>query len=469
MAIGQHPLHAIDADALLPATGDGGAPRQRWLPLAIGVELSHGLNIPDARGNPNVPTVRWHVRNVQDQPRRTADNGVMENDRLIRPGQDDYDRLRSGFNTALEHRPIAIVDAAATSDVVAAVRLAGDSGRPITVMNTGHGPSASAGDAVMIRTHRMRRVVVDPMRRVARIEAGATWRDVIDAATPHRLAPLNGSSPAVGAVGYTLGGGVGHLARRFGFAADHVPWLEGVTADGRVRQITADTDPDLFWAMRGAGANFAVVTAMEIELFPVTTLLGGELCFGPDASDDVLHAYAEWSHDLPETIASSILLLEYPHDAALPHELRGTHVTHVRIADSSDDHARGARLADHLRAHRSTARRHGAADAVCGRRHDPSRAHRRTGPGVRPEHLARRLRPRRGEPAVQTRREDLRSPLPRRATRMGRRSRPSSCRAERRRAPRRSVLAGRDQRPDDRTPGPSRTNFSTRSNPGRLG
>ena len=235
--------------------------------------------------------------------------------------------------------------------MVAAVRLAERSGRPLAVMNTGHGPSVPADGAVLVRTGRMRGVGVDPVRRAARIEGGAAWRDVIEATTPHGLAPLNGSSPHVGAVGYTLGGGVGLLSRRFGFAADHVRWFDVVTADGRHRHVTADagSDPDLFWALRGAGANFGVVTAMEIDLFPVATLLGGELGFPASASDEVLHAYVEWARAVPETMASSVLLLGYPDDPAVAPELRGRHVTHVRIAFTGDDLDEGRRWVAALR------------------------------------------------------------------------------------------------------------------------
>ena len=238
---------------------------------------------------------------------------------------------------AIEHHPEVIVEATRPDDVVAAVRLAAAAGRPVAVMNTGHGPSVSADGAVLIRTGRLRGVEIDPVRRTARIAGGAAWRDVIDAAAPHGLAPLNGTSPHVGAVGYTLGGGVGLLGRRYGFAADHVHWLDVVTADGRHRHVSPDADPELFWALRGAGGNFGVVTAMEVQLFPVATVLGGELAFAAELSEKVLHTYVDWAREVPETVASSVLLLAYPDDPAVPGELRGRHITHVRVACSEDE------------------------------------------------------------------------------------------------------------------------------------
>jgi FAD/FMN-containing dehydrogenase len=241
------------------------------------------------------------------------------------------------------------VDAASPADVVAAVRLAAGAGRPVAVMNTGHAASVPADGAVLVRTGRLNRVDVDPVRRTARIEAGAVWRDVIEAATAYGLAPLNGTSPQVGAVGYTLGGGVGLMARRFGFAADHVRWLDVVTADAQTRHVTADVDADLFWALRGAGANFGVVTAMEVDLFPVASVLGGELGFEAAVSEDVLHGYAGWAREVPETMASSVMLLGYPDDPTVPRELRGRHITHVRIAYTGADDAEGYGWVERLR------------------------------------------------------------------------------------------------------------------------
>jgi hypothetical protein len=128
-----------------------------------------------------------------------------------------------------------------------------------------------------------------------------------------------------------------------------VRWIEVVTADGRERRVTPDSDPDLFWALRGAGANFGVVTAMEIDLFPVERLLGGGLFFGPEASAEVLEVYSRWAADAPEEMASSVLLLAYPDDAPVAEPLRGRHVTEVRFAWSGDDPALGRELIEPFR------------------------------------------------------------------------------------------------------------------------
>lgn len=132
---------------------------------------------------------------------------------------------------------------------------------------------------------------------------------MIEAAAPYGLAPLCGSAPSVGAVGYTLGGGLGPIARTYGFAADHVRSLEVVTADGRTRIADAGTEPDLFWALRGGKGDFGVVTAMTIGLVPVASLYGGGIFYAGEDSARVLHSYRAWSRDLPESTTTSVALL----------------------------------------------------------------------------------------------------------------------------------------------------------------
>ncbi|MFD5896356.1 FAD-binding oxidoreductase [Streptomyces sp. NPDC060366] len=265
-----------------------------------------------------------------------------------RPGQPGYDEARLGLNRAVESRPDRVVVARDEQDVVAAVRLAGARKRPLAVMATGHGPSRSADGAVLVNTGRMDGVEVDVSGATAWIEAGARWQGVLERTTPHGLAPLNGASPNVGAVGYLVGGGAGLLGRRFGFAADHVRRLRLVTADGRVREVTAQDEPDLFWAVRGGNDNFGLVVGMEIDLFPVSRLYGGGLYFAGEATADVLRAYAEWTRQVPEEMASSVLLVRNPDVPDVPDPLRGRFIAHIRIAHSGDV-ADGERLVRPLR------------------------------------------------------------------------------------------------------------------------
>lgn len=254
--------------------------------------------------------------------------------RALKPGEEGYDAERLSLNRAAQGRPAFVVTAAGTEDVLAAVRSATAAGRAVGVLATGHGPAVTTDDTVLINTRRMSGVRVDPAAGSAWVQAGAIWRQVLRETTPHGLAPLNGSSPNVGAVGYTTGGGAGLLGRRFGYAADHVRRLDVVTADGRLRAVTADSDPDLFWAVRGGKDNFGVVVGMEIGLFGVDRLYGGGLYFPGEATAQVLHAYAEWTRQVPEEMASSVLLSQNPDVPGVPEPLRGRFVTHVRIAYS---------------------------------------------------------------------------------------------------------------------------------------
>ena len=176
---------------------------------------------------------------------------------------------------------------------------------------------------VFVSTKGLQGVQVDPRRRRARVEAGVPWRTVIDTAAPFGLAPLSGSSSGVGVVGYTLGGGMGHLARRFGFAADHVRSVEMVTADGAIHTVTADSDPELFWAVRGGQSNFGIVSALEFDLFPVRRFFGGAMLFTSEAIADVLHAFSVWAPTLPETVTTSVALLRLPPVETVPPPLRG--------------------------------------------------------------------------------------------------------------------------------------------------
>ena len=143
--------------------------------------------------------------------------------------------------------------------------------------------------------------------------AGVRWRSVIDAAVPYGLAPLSGSSSGVGVVGYTLGGGMGHLARRHGFAADHVRAVELVTADGLARRVTADSDPELFWAVRGGQGRFGIATALEFDLVPLTEFFGGAMVFGPHGGRDACCAPSPtWAPTMPEEVTTSVALLRLP-------------------------------------------------------------------------------------------------------------------------------------------------------------
>ena len=251
---------------------------------------------------------------------------------VLRPGQDGYDDELSGFQTAFHHHPAVIVGAVAAPDVQAAIRFAASRGMLVAVQATGHGVSVLDHDGLLVTTGRMTGITIDPEARQAQIEAGARWDQVSEQAAVHGLAPLSGSAPQVGVTGYTLGGGIGLLSREFGYAADHVRALDVVTADGQARHVTAESDPDLFWALRGGRDNFGIVTSLEIGLLPVDRVYGGGLFFDAGQADTVLATFRDWTAAAPETLTASVGTITYPPMEAFPEPLRGRSVVHVRFA-----------------------------------------------------------------------------------------------------------------------------------------
>lgn len=249
------------------------------------------------------------------------------------PGQPGYADESRRYNLLAPLEPEVVVSAARAEDVRAAVRFAVAHGMPVAVKNSGHQMVSAAHGGVLVTTRRMKGISIDARRRRARVEAGVIWQEVIDEAAQHGLAPLSGSAPDVGVAGYTLGGGQSPvLGRSLGYAADHVHSLDVVTADGKLRTVTAESEPDLFWALRGCKGNFGVVTALEFELFPISRFYGGSLYFEGTHLAEILHAWRGWVTGLPVEATSSIAVQRLPPLPELPAPLRGANVVHLRYA-----------------------------------------------------------------------------------------------------------------------------------------
>ena len=269
---------------------------------------------------------------------------------VLLPGDAGYDDERAVFNLNHELVPAVIVVPESAADVQAAVNFAAEQRRPILVKTTGHQVIGKAHGAVVIATHRMNDITIDAIGRTARIGAGVLWSEVIAKAAKAGLAPLNGSNPTVGVVGYTLGGGLSPtLGRSHGYAADHVRSLDVVTADGELRHVKAESEPDLFWALRGGKGNFAVVTALEFDLFPVSRLYGGGIYFPGERTADVLRVRTDWHPSTPETMVTSIAVMRMPSIPELPEPVRGKFLVSVRIAYNGTT-ADGERMVEPLRA-----------------------------------------------------------------------------------------------------------------------
>ena len=269
---------------------------------------------------------------------------------VVLPGEDGWDLARQAWNLAADQRPVAVVFVETPADVAAVVEYARAHGFRVTTQATGHFAGSLDGfeNTILVKTSRMRGLEIDPDARTARAEAGVLWEEVVLAAGEHGLAGLAGSSPDVGVVGYTLGGGVGWLARRYGLAANSVVAVELVTADGRIVRTDRDTEPDLFWAVRGGGGSFGIVTAIEFALYPVAEVYAGILFFPFERAAEVLNAWSEWVEDTPEEITSAGRLMQVPPIPDIPEAVRGRSFVMVEAAYTGSE-ADGAELLRPLR------------------------------------------------------------------------------------------------------------------------
>jgi FAD/FMN-containing dehydrogenase len=258
------------------------------------------------------------------------------NGRVFVPGDDGYDTARQTWNvTTFDQRPAIVVMPTIAADAVSAVGFAREHNLSIAAQGGGHGHPQPANDAMFINFASMTSVHITPVAAAsdspdrsgaagtARAEAGAKWRDVIAAAHPHGLAPLNGFAPTVGVSGYMLGGGIGWLARQYGAAAGSLRSAEVVTADGRQLQVNNRNHADLFWGLRGGGGNFGIVTSFEFDLYPVKEIFGGFVTYPLAQGKQALTAYAEWTKTVPDTLTSAVRLVHYPPAPVIPEPLRG--------------------------------------------------------------------------------------------------------------------------------------------------
>ena len=246
--------------------------------------------------------------------------------KIVRAGDERFDQARSPWNLTADQRPAAVVFPETAEDVRAAVRLAADCGLRIAAQGTGHlaAPLGDLSDTILLKTGRMRGIRIDPAARIARAEAGVVWLEVVEAAARHGLAALAGSSPDVGVVGYTLGGGLSFLGRKYGLAASNVDAIELVTAGGQLVRADRRHEPDLFWAMRGGGGSFGIVTAIEFRLFPVSRMYAGHLWYPIERGPDVLHAWAELTHrEIPDELTTVGRYWRFPALPDIPEEVRG--------------------------------------------------------------------------------------------------------------------------------------------------
>jgi len=254
------------------------------------------------------------------------------------PGDEGYDAARAGFNLALDQRPAAVAYPADASEVAEIVRCARRAGLRVAGQSTGHnaGPLGDLSGTVLVKTSGMGGVAIDAAARIARVGAGAIWEDVVDAAAPHGLLALHGSSPTVGVTGYSLGGGMGWLARSHGLQTNSLTAVELVTAEGEFVRTDADHDPELFWALRGGGGNFGIVTALEFRLYEITEIYAGFMIWDWSEAGRVLPVYAKWAADAPDHVTTSFRIMQLPPLPEIPEPIRGRSIVIVDGAVQGD-------------------------------------------------------------------------------------------------------------------------------------
>ncbi len=248
-----------------------------------------------------------------------------------------YDELRKVWNAMIDRRPGLIVRCTGTVDVVQAVRFARQHRVLVSVRGGGHNIAGLAvcEGGLMIDMSLLRGVWVDPAQRLARAQAGCTLGDVDRETQLHGLAAVLGFVSATGIAGLTVGGGFGYLTRRHGWTCDTVHSMEVVTADAKVLRVAADENQELFWALRGGGGNFGIVTSFEYRLFPVgPEILGGAIAWRGEDARQVLNAYREFSARAPRELTSVAVLRIAPPAPWLPKEIHGKPIAAIFVCHS---------------------------------------------------------------------------------------------------------------------------------------
>jgi FAD/FMN-containing dehydrogenase len=269
---------------------------------------------------------------------------------LLTPQDADWDLERGAFNVLLDQQPAGIALPTSAEEVAGVVRAAAADGKRVSAQRTGHSaaPLGSLADTVLLRTGGLGGVEIDAEARSARVGAGALWGELVPAASELGLAALHGSAPTVCISGYSLGGGVSFYGREFGLACNRATAIELVTADGEQRRVDADNDPDLFWALRGGGGSFGVVTALEFDLLAMPERYAGALFFPPEQASEVLQGWLEWTATAPEQVTSVGRLMNFPPIPEIPEPMRGRSFAVLEVIHNGEE-AAGTELVAPLR------------------------------------------------------------------------------------------------------------------------
>jgi FAD/FMN-containing dehydrogenase len=250
---------------------------------------------------------------------------------LIRPGDDGYDAARRVFNGMIDKHPALIARTVDIADTIAAVNFARENKLTLAIRGGGHNVAGfgTCDDGLVVDLSRMKGIRVDPAKRTVRAEGGCTWGDVDHATHAFGLAAPGGLISTTGIAGLTLGGGIGHLTRKYGLSCDNLISADVVTADGRLITASADQNADLFWGLRGGGGNFGVVTSFEFRLHPVSTVFAGPILYPLEKSKDALRFYRDYMAKAPEDMNAFFAFLIVPPGPPFPEHLHNKTVCGV--------------------------------------------------------------------------------------------------------------------------------------------
>src|SRR5689334_20888609 len=244
---------------------------------------------------------------------------------LIRPGDAGYEQACQVYNGMIDKHPALIAKCVDVADVISAVNFAREQGLVLAVRGGGHnGPGlGTCDDGLVIDLSRMKGIRVDPANRTVRVEGGCVWGDVDHATHPFGLATPSGFISSTGVGGLTLGGGIGYLSRTYGLTIDNLLGVDMVLADGSFVSASADEHPDLFWAVRGGGGNFGVVTSFLFKLHPISTVYGGPMFWPLERAGEVLAFWRDFIRSAPEDINGWFAFVTVPPHAPFPEQYQG--------------------------------------------------------------------------------------------------------------------------------------------------
>jgi FAD/FMN-containing dehydrogenase len=267
--------------------------------------------------------------------------------RVATPNDGDWDQARMAWNLAADQHPEAVAFIENADDAAAVVRFAAENDLRVTAQGSGHGALSlrSLEGTILVKTERMRGVEIDAEAQTARVEAGVLSLELAEAAGAHGLASLPGSSPDVCVTGYTLGGGLSWFGRRYGFACNQLRAVELVTADGEARTVDAEDEPDLFWALRGGGGDYGVVTALHLNLVPVADAYAGALLFPAEVGAAGIRTYRDWAAGVSEDVTSVVRFLRPPDIPDVPEFMRGKALLTIDAACIGDQASGEATIA----------------------------------------------------------------------------------------------------------------------------